>query len=219
MSRIIKVDKYPYKESDKVFLKSKVEIKPGVTVLVGCNGAGKSTFITDIKESLVSENIPYISFDNLREGGNTARQLYLNKGKIPMLAALATSSEGEQISINISELAADIGKFCGRNKGATELWILLDAIDSGLSIDNIVEIKQDLFSTILAHNSDSDVYIVVSANTFEMCLGEQCLDVRKGKYRKFKSYTAYRNFVLKSREHKDQRFPTLYCDTLQITHI
>lgn len=83
--------------------------------------------------------------------------------------------------------------------------MLFDAIDSGLSIDNIVDIKECLFNIILEDTTGTDVYIIVSANTFEMCFNEQCLDVRTGKHREFKTYTSYKNFILKSREQKDRR--------------
>ena len=35
------------------------------------------------------------------------------------------------------------------NNGAKTLWVLIDALDSGLSIDNIVDVKENLFSLVL----------------------------------------------------------------------
>ena len=88
-----------------------------------------------------------------------------------------------------------------------ERWILLDAIDSGLSVDNIVDIKEYLFKTILEDAGDQVVVrIIISANEYEICRNEQCMDVHTGKYRTFKGYESYRKFILKSREIKDKRY-------------
>ena len=48
-------------------------------------------------------------------------------------------------------------------------------------------------------------YIVVSANEYEMANNENCLDVCKGKYIKFKDYDEYKEFILESRKIKDSR--------------
>ena len=54
---------------------------------------------------------------------------------------------------------------------------MLDAVDSGLSVDNIVDVKEQLFKTILEYNYGNEIYIVISANEYEMARGEQCFDV------------------------------------------
>ena len=82
----------------------------------------------------------------------------------------------------------------------------MDAIDSGLSIDNIVDIKEYLFKTVLENNFGKEIYILVVAKEYEMARGENCFDVRNGKYIKFKDYENYRNFVLKSKEWKEERY-------------
>ena len=86
-----------------------------------------------------------------------------------------------------------------------ERWILFDAVDSGLSVDNIVDLKEGLFRTILENEKEKDVYIIVSANEYEMANNESCFDVYHGEYVTFKDYDAYRDFILKSREWKESR--------------
>ena len=86
-----------------------------------------------------------------------------------------------------------------------ERWILLDAVDSGLSVDNIVDLKEQLFKTILEYNYGNEIYIVISANEYEMARGEKCFDVYNGKYVKLNDYEEYRNLVLQSKEWKWQR--------------
>ena len=62
-----------------------------------------------------------------------------------------------------------------------------------------------MFKTIIEHEKDNDIYIVVSANEFEMAREEQCLDVYNGKYVTFKDYEEYRDLILKSRKWKEER--------------
>ena len=86
-----------------------------------------------------------------------------------------------------------------------ELWFLFDALDSGLSIDAIAELKTDLFQFVIDQNPDKDVYIIVSANGYEFANGERCYDVANCKEVTFKDYNDYRKFILKSRQQKIKR--------------
>ena len=74
-----------------------------------------------------------------------------------------------------------------------------------MSVDNIVDIKEQLFKTILKYNYGNEIYIIISANEYEMARDEQCFDVYNGKYVKFTDYEEYRDFILQSREWKNQR--------------
>lgn len=220
-----------YEEGVNLYKKKIVEIKQGVTVLVGCNGIGKTTMLRQIRDELKKDKIPCVAFDNLEEGGSKAVSEAGFFGDFKFMATAIQSSEGENIVMNMSNLAARLGQFIKNGEdpkerrriqlmrsiaqinGETfeepsipnERWILLDAIDSGLSVDNIVDIKELLFKTILEHNYGNEIYIVVSANEYEMARGEQCLDVQNMKYVKFKDYEEYRKLVLDSREWKEQR--------------
>ena len=119
--------------------------------------------------------------------------------------------------MNIGNFAEKLGFFVKngmqnkRKDNAEELetskerWILLDAIDSGLSVDNIVDLKEQLFETILEYNCGNEIYIIVSANEYELARNEMCFDVYNGKYIEFKNYEEYRDFILKSREWKSKR--------------
>lgn len=229
--RKFKLEKDYYEDGQNLYKKRTVTIKPGVTVLVGCNGIGKTTMLHQIESHLKEEEVPYIHFDNLRDGGSSARSSSLFYGDTMFAAISMCSSEGENIVLNMEKLAARIGNFVrtgednDRNiamqKAFTNLfkdeedksnieipkerWILLDAIDSGLSVDNIVDIKEFLFKTILEHNCGNEIYIIVSANEYEMARGENCFDVYNGKYITFKDYEEYRNFILDSKKWKEKR--------------
>lgn len=207
MSRIIKLWKDPYDTGVKIYRKRQVEFEPGLTVLVGCNGIGKTTLLHNIKDELRKAEVEFISFDNLKDGGHNARSKAGFLGNYEFLATAYCSSEGEELNMNIAMAAGKIGHFIKTNPDCKELWLLFDAVDSGLSIDNIIDTKRDLFNTILEdpRNKDREVYIVVSANSYEMAANERCLDVRNMKYKTFKTYNTYRNYILKTKEWKEER--------------
>ena len=85
---------------------------------------------------------------------------------------------------------------------------MFDAIDSGYSIDNIVELKRDLLQTILKDcaRRNQTVYIIISANSYEMVAGESCLDVWSGDYISFDNYDEYKKYIIKTRTRKDKRY-------------
>ena len=166
MGRTFKVERDPYDVGEKLYTKKNVIVEPGLTVLVGTNGSGKSTLINHIiKPQLDESGILYLSYNNLTDGHNRARQRALTMNRIEQLIKLTCSSEGEEICHNIAEMAGRIGSFIRKNSSASELWFIFDAIDSGLSIDNIVDIKDQLFNTVFETNPGKDIYIIVSANS------------------------------------------------------
>lgn len=193
-------------DEEILYKKKKITLKPGITILVGCNGVGKTTLLRQIKKQLEKENENIISFDNLRDGGSKARDKYAFYGQMEKVATSMCSSEGENIVLNLGTFANEIGRFVRNFKNDNnDIWILCDAIDSGLSVDNIIDVKEYLFKTIIDDNKTKNVYIVVSANEYELARGEKCFDVYNGKYIKFKDYEEYRTFILKSKEEKNIR--------------
>lgn len=228
MSRKFILESNYYEECVGLYKKNTVTINPGVTVLVGCNGIGKTTFIRQIRNRLKSLDIPYMEYDNLHDGGKESISKALFYSDFEFMAMAMQSSEGENIVLNISKLVCKLGQFIktgipkeknlfakvfkamddteGKDKNIIpERWILLDAVDSGLSVDNIIGIKEHLFKTILKCNYGNEIYIVVSANEYEITRGESCFDVYNGKYVTFKDYEEYRQFIVNSKEWKEQR--------------
>ena len=207
MSKTFTVDRKPY-DNYVLYYRKNITINPGLTILTGCNGTGKTTLLNKIKYKLEHEGVPVYSYNNIQDGGSHSISNAGFYGDYGFLASLLCSSEGEQINHNICQSASKIGAFVKKNQNSPELWILFDAIDIGYSIDNIIETKQDLFETILADckKRGIEVYIVVSANSYEMACGEQCLDIYTGKYITFNSYDEYREYILKTRERKERRY-------------
>ena len=228
MARKFTIQKDYYDEGVEIYKKTTFSINPGITVLVGCNGAGKTTLLHHIRERLQKSNIPCIMYNNLTDGGQNSVSEHLWHGNMGFAATALCSSEGERIHMNIGNLASRLGKFMrtgidaktnpfatlkiGQDTEETpipnERWVLLDAIDSGLSVDNIIDIKCNLFDVMMksAQKQRIELYVLVVANEYEMARGEQCLDVQNGTYRTFENYEDYREFVLNSRELKNTRY-------------
>lgn len=106
---------------------------------------------------------------------------------------------------NICDFIGSIGRmFAGEYKDAKEIWLLFDAADSGLSIDNVLELKE-VFDLILSDEKEKKIYIIISANEYELASGERCIDVVSGKEVSFQNYEEYKTCILKSRVKKDER--------------
>lgn len=228
MSRIIKTWRDPYDAGFSTCRKKQIEIQQGLTVLVGCNGSGKTTLLHNIKSELKKEDIPVFYYDNEKDGGNNSISESIFYGNLSFTATALCSSEGENISLNLSKIASKLRKFVEtgdngdrfnalaktlalkddneENNVSNERWILLDAMDSGYSIDNVIEMK-DFFDLVIkdAKEFGIELYIVISSNEYELVHESKCFDVMEGKYIQFASYEDYKKFILRTREKKDKR--------------
>lgn len=201
--RTFNIPRAPFGD-EKIYAKKKITFEPGVTVLVGCNGVGKTTMLRLIESELKKAELPCLYYDNLTEGGANARSKAAFMEDFNFVGLSMCSSEGENIIMNMEKTASAMGRFSMLYKDAEELWFLFDAIDSGLSIDNVLDIKEYLFKTVLEHNKDKKVYILVSANEYEMVSGEKCFDVQRCQYVNIRTYAAYKKLVLKTKERKKE---------------
>lgn len=208
MTHKFKIIRDWYDSGEKIYNKASVEIKEGLTVLCGCNGCGKTTLLHQIKNALTKENIPFLHFDNLLDGGNNSVSESLFRGEMDFVAQSVCSSEGENININIGKFAQKMGAFVRKNQTAKEMFFLMDAIDSGLSIDNVIDAKRQLFNLVIEDCKSKGIsaYIIVPANEYELARGEKCLDTLNLKYAEFSDYETFRDFVIKTRKAKNQRY-------------
>lgn len=192
----MKLKIHPVTGVEDLYSTDSFEINKGVTILIGPNGAGKSTFLKSIKELYLDKNnVTYFKFDNLLDGGANAKSKFGFYGHMDLLTESMFNSEGMNIVLNIGLQISEIGSYIRNIKDKNEvIWILLDAIDSGLSIDNIVQIN-NIFDLIIKDHPNT--YIVVSANNYELVRNRHCLDIKSGHYIKFNDYEDCRNFILK----------------------
>lgn len=207
------VKKAPW-DKRKIYSESKFKFIPGVTILIGCNGSGKTSLLRFIKDNIKEINeqqenmelkIPVFEYDNYKQGGHIALQNALDSENMELLANSVFASEGERIIFNFENAMRNLGAFVTRNINAKEMFILFDAVESGLSIDNVKEIK-DFFKFLLKRNKDKELYILVSSNNYEFCINESCFDIQHAKYIDIKSYEDYSDFIMKSRKYKDNSY-------------
>ena len=217
--RTFSINKDPNDLGFNIYKKGRITIREGLTILVGPNGMGKTTLINNLKYKLDKMDIPTYKYDNQHDGGNTAMQRALNRNMIDVLASMAMSSEGEKILVNMQTIAKEMGSFVRKNindciMNNKELWIFVDALDSGFSIDNIIDVKEYLFKTIIkdCKSKEVPVYIICSANSYEMCNGEYCFDIYNGNYVTFNNYEEYKGFILAQKDIKDHRYDELEDD-------
>lgn len=226
----IKTWRNPYDEGFSTCRRKEVEFKPGLTVLVGCNGSGKSTMLKNIKEELHKKKIPMFFYNNEHDGGSNSIGESIFSGNVSFAATAWTSSEGENIFLNLSKIASkwrdfiltgkvnDLStKFAKSFREACEIddkkitskkrFILLDAMDSGYSIDNVIEMKK-LFDLVLedSEKMGMETYIIISSNEYELACDTDCFDVTEGKYINFSSYEDFKKFILHTRKKKDKRY-------------
>lgn len=229
----IKTWRDPYDAGFNTITPKEITLEPGLTVLVGCNGAGKTTLLMNIKEHCKAVKVPCHMYNNLRDGGDShIGSMLAGCGELPsddlgMAISIWTASEGEAIKLNLGRQSTlykeflHTGNFKNRSYRFSRLFsddkedklqetnirvLLFDATDSGLSIDNVCDIKR-LFKLIRADAKEKglELYLIISANEYELCRGEQCFDVNRGIYLTFNDYEDYRKFILKSRERKENR--------------
>lgn len=225
----IKTWRDPYSSGFSPTKPTKIEIEEGLTVLVGCNGAGKTTLLQNIKDECSTAKIPCHLFDGLSESQSFGFLIGGYKDfdcdDTSLGISLWTASEGETIKINVTRQSSvyreflsegvfkdryyHFSKMFSKSDDVIEdkrRFLLYDATDSGLSIDSICEIRF-LFEQVLleAQEMGVELYIIISANEYEMCRGAKCFDVNEGKYLTFPDYDSYRNFILKSRKKKEKR--------------
>lgn len=228
MSRSIPVWQNPFGDGTILYKTDAIEFKEGVTVLVGCNGSGKTTLLHCIADYLKDNNIPYSSHDNVTSGKSKTIEEAAFKMDVEMISLATSSSEGENIGIALGKVARSLYTFLDTGNDGKEnifekylstkdekekkeipdeRWILFDAIDSGYSIDNIVEFK-DFLKLIQsdAARLNKKLYIIISANSYEMAADIPCMDIYTGDYINFADYNDYKSFILKTADRKEERY-------------
>lgn len=195
----------PFDDDMRLYLRKMVTFNPGLTTLIGCNGSGKTTLMTFMKDGLRHDkDVLLLTYNDRSEGQSNLMEALAFRDDMSGVASMFMSSEGERIIRGVGYFARGIRKRI-QKANPKEIWILLDAVGSGLSIDGIQDIK-DLAKAVIEDNQGTDVYFVVSTNEYEFTIGADNIDVTTFKHAQFKNYEEYRKFILKTSEKKQRRY-------------
>ena len=188
--------------------KKSLTLDPGLTVLIGCNGAGKTTLLQEIKERCsVKKTCRVALFSQQASGGTNelARRVFTDTLRAGEFLCM---SEGERIYEVISNFAIEIGNIIrSLDDKVKDVVLLFDAIDSGLSLDQIASFKKFLLWFLKQdRKKDSrNYYVVTTSNTFAMCRSMHSLDVTTFKTHLITDYDVFADLIKETRKRKDKR--------------
>lgn len=209
--------KYTKRESIPV----KYNINPGVTMLIGPNGSGKTTALSQLR-SLFSTEDDLVKKWNKLEINDSIRDLYSSylydnvyeetftkstwgaTDHIDRVAQTFENSEGQNmydyLYYKINEIGQAVTKAIKNNKKG--IFLLFDGLDSGLSLDVINTIRKSVLEFIIEtekKRSNLEVYIICSANSYEFCNNYDCIDVTNQKHITFTNYEDYEKYFVKGK--------------------
>lgn len=188
--------------------------EPGVTALIGSNGAGKSTLLKQINSlfnkgdwSRLPNNDPIRDLYDCYYYDNEYEQKFRKQSWLEefedgtkRLANTFTNSEGQNVWDFLYYKVQDIGKavYVAKKNNKKGIFLLFDAMDSGLSLDKLYSLKSDLYDFIIDNEKDSglDVYLICSTNSYEYVKGYNCLDVTNQKHVRFNSFEEYEEYFI-----------------------
>lgn len=218
-----RIPSYYYDEDRKLFENEKLVLEDNsITCLIGCNGTGKTTIVKTIEKTLFRRNAfeirgkymdfrgcfqdksynneIYISFNKFFEQPNSEEECIFSKLQLNFV------STGEGIISRYGNALQLLGKEVVKpeNKGK-QIYIFFDDCDAGTSIDVILEIK-DVLNLIKESCEQNGLtyYIILTANSYELCRDLDCISVHNFEHKKFNSYEEYKQFVLESRAIKNK---------------
>ncbi len=181
-----------------------LEIKePGIYYITGPNGSGKTSLLHQLKDYGENNGYEILSYSDIADGRGKSISKLANHNQFSDVATLMMSSEGESIYYNFGFTVQSIGKTVRLNKKA---FILIDGIDSGMSIDKLKEIR-DLFDNIISKEiSGKDIYIFITANNFELVRGDvYCINPINGNKVHFDTYNDFENYITKYKHSKGKK--------------
>ena len=207
--------KYTKRESIPI----KYDINPGITMLIGPNGSGKTTALSQIR-SLFSTQNDLVKKWNQIDKNDSIRDLYSSylydnvyeetftkstwgaTEHIDRVAKTFENSEGQNmydyLYYKINEIGQAVTKAIKNNRKG--IFLLFDGLDSGLSLDVINIIRKSVLEFIIEtemNRSILEVYIVCSANSYEFCNNYDCIDVTNQKHIVFTNYEYYSKYFIK----------------------
>lgn len=198
----------PMDAGRRLYRKKSVDFLSGTTIMVGPNGVGKTTLINCIEDIIRDNNIKVFDYDNLHSGGKASLDSALFYNDLSSFATIISSSEGENILFNIRSSLGKIKRYIDSQmeKKNEPAVLLFDAIDSGLSLDFMFEIKR-LFNAIVDSEPEEyqkRIFIICTSNSYELARGFRCWDVKGSKEIYFNKYQEYADFIIDKRRAIDK---------------
>ena len=178
-----------------------LELKPNqITILVGKNGYGKSSLMAGIEEWCKNNNAICVKWSDTEYGRDRGRSTLGFNEDYGGLAGMLFVSEGQAMmtSINKFFIGNCIKAINNRKPGSTMIFLLLDQIDSGLDIHQVNYIKDVIRDTLIKDMHGRvklDVYPILTANSFELVVDEDCVDPITRKHMVFRSLIDYRHYI------------------------
>lgn len=191
-----------------------VNFQSGVTMLIGSNGTGKTTLMNQINSifnkgswekiddnnNIESEYSCYY-YNNVTEE-KFRKQSWVDDGNlVHRIASTFENSEGQDIwdflYYKLPEMGSAVRTSKEQNKKG--IFILLDGLDSGLSLDKLYKLKEQLLDFIIDEETTSDfeVFLICSANSYEFIKGYRCIDVVSlEQVDIFSTYEDFENYML-----------------------
>lgn len=201
--RKIIIRKNFYAENEPIFKTTKVElIANKLNILVGPNGSGKTTLLKAIQEHCDKNKLTHYEYFDIIDGRTYAQHKFLSDSNLRLLSNSYFNSEGQNISQNLSIFLCNIVKEMDNIVNSNRvIYLLIDGADSGTDINNINELKKilnDIISKFTHKNKLFKIYCVISCNSYELTIGEHCINAFTLLPIEFKSYNGYRKFIIDS---------------------
>ena len=158
--------------------------KNNITIVVGRNGYGKSSLLSGIDAAFKNNpNVLVVHWSDNEYGRGNAMDTLLWNDDIEGLASMAFHSEGQKMRESFGRFfLAKVGSAVRRinpEDGIDTAFLLVDQLDSGLDVHQINLVKQIFRDTIIPDMKSrgiKKVYVVMTANSYEMVRGEECID-------------------------------------------
>lgn len=210
------IPREPYNRGQRVFLKSTLTLYPGITVLVGCNGIGKTTLLKYIQGYVAKEDPKaFLIAPNTKSEKEILIANFYSSGEmqssnawdlIRKLQFYIRAKGHEDTAVPHPPYAIQSMLDCIRR--SDKVIVFGDNLDGCLSIDEIRAFQRSLRECLnkfkKAHPT-IPIYVILTGNSFEMVYDNLCIDAKTMKVMKFLKYEEYAGYVMHSRNLKNRR--------------
>ena len=152
-----------------------------INIIVGRNGHGKTSFMTALEDHVrKKKNCIVLSWNDNEYGRSNGMSKMAYAEDYEGVASMFGVSEGQRMWASIGRFFISRSGAIVRRKppGAKYVYLLADQVDSGLDVHQINELKK-VFRELIIPDMNKlglTVFVIMSANSFEMVVGEDCID-------------------------------------------